>query len=267
MLALFTLCLLALVSSNQTDLRDTKGLIEDLTLLDNPFDDGSGVILQWKPLPKEHRIIEYRIYRGVSPDTLFFLSNIEVDPALGVIGDQLTYYDSDYQVFFDLETAPARLTRERQQSPDSPLYGAVPRDPKILEEIIPHFTVLGAIKNKNYYYRSRKVIDPDGNISAGFRARHFENMYANPIDGNTYYYTVLAVNERGRLLPHAPIQSIVPLDNRPDSTSVIHTTLFKDTHEWNFEWTPPANSNDIYTWMAWLMPLTIVFLALVFIIQ
>ncbi|MDZ4122232.1 MAG: hypothetical protein U1C33_07400, partial [Candidatus Cloacimonadaceae bacterium] len=66
--ALVTLCLLTLVSSNQTDTQETLGTIEGFELLDNPHDDGSGVILKWKPLPKEHRIIEYRIYRGISPD-------------------------------------------------------------------------------------------------------------------------------------------------------------------------------------------------------
>ncbi len=230
--------------------------IEDFEVLDNPYDDGSGVILSWKPLPREERIIQYRVYRGISADSLFLLGSIDVDPALGVIGDKLYFYDKDYQVFFDLESAPAKLRKEKTQMEDSPLYGPIPRDPKVLATLIPHFSVLGAIKNSNFYYKSQKYESDEGDLFAGYRVNQFDNMYANPMAGTKYYYTVLAVNERGRLLPHAGIQDIEPVDNRPDSTAVIHTSVVPETGVWNFEWTPPVNSQDIYTWEAWLLPKT-----------
>ncbi len=250
---LIAICMLVLVSCTSED-AGIYSQIEDFEVLDNPFDDGSGVILSWKPLPREERIIQYRIYRGISPDSLFMLSSIDIDPALGVIGDKLFFYDKDYQVFFDLESAPSKLRKEKNQPEDSPLYGAIPRDVRIMSRLIPHFTVLGAIKNSNFYYRSKKVNTEEGQLFAGYSVNQFDNMYANPVAGNKYYYTVLAVNERGRLLPHAGIKDIVPLDDRPDSTAVLYTSFIEDTGLWNFEWTPPVNSSDIYTWEAWMMP-------------
>lgn len=253
---LISLCLIGLVSSNSNGTEEHLGIIEDFEVLDNPFDDGSGVVLRWKPLPREQRVIQYRLYRGVTADSLFLLSHIDIDPALGVIGDELFFYDKDYQVFFDLETAPGRLRKEKHQAADSPLYGAIPRDATVMERLIPHFSVLGAIKNSNFYHRSKKISSPDGNTLAGYRVNQFENMFANPKAGSQYFYTVLAVSERGRLLPYAPIKDISPRDDRPDTTAVVHNTLLRDKGVWNFEWTGPANSQDIAAWEAWLMPIS-----------
>lgn len=247
-------CLFALISSDNSGVTESQGTIQDFEIRDNPYDDGSGIILSWKPLSREHRVIQYNIYRGISADSLFLLSHIEVDPALGVIGDQLHFYDKDYQVFFDLETAPAKLRKEKQQAPNSPLYQSIPRDVSVLEKLIPHFTVLGAIKNNNFYYKSKKIKSEDEQVYAGYKVHQFDGMYANPMPGNKYYYTVLAVNERGKFLPYADIQVLEPKDDRPDSTAVLHTSHIQDINEWNFEWTPPVNSADIYMWEAWLMP-------------
>ena len=46
-------------------------IVKGLTVTDVPYDDGSGLLLKWEPLPKSCRIIEYRVYRGVSKDSLF----------------------------------------------------------------------------------------------------------------------------------------------------------------------------------------------------
>jgi len=252
-LGIVVLCLIGLLSS-QSQSENTDGLIEHFEVSDNPFDDGSGLVLKWKPLPKEQRIIQYRIYRGISPDSLFHLSSIDVDPALGVIGDELSFYDKDYQVFFDLETAPRKLKKENYPEKDHPLYSFLPRDPKVIASLIPHYVVLGAIKNKDFYYRSRKVVDADSSVYAGYRVNQFSNMFANPMAGKKYYYTVAAVNERGKVLTHAGIKEATPVDNRPDTTTVALPTYVTDNGNMYLNWTPPANSTDIYMWEGWLMP-------------
>ena len=45
------------------------------------------------------------------------LSTLDVDPALGVIGNELTFTDSDYQPLFEFETAPSKLKRKSTNLP------------------------------------------------------------------------------------------------------------------------------------------------------
>ncbi len=97
---------ISLLSTDEAKPASVKGKITELTAEDLPFDDGSGVVLKWKPLDKSYRIINYNIYRGVSPDSLFFLSSMEVDPKLGVLAQNLYYYDRGEQPLIEFETAP-----------------------------------------------------------------------------------------------------------------------------------------------------------------
>lgn len=232
----------------------SQGKITEFTVVDNPNDDGAGILLSWKPLDDRERVIEYRIYRGVSSDTLFQIGTIEVDPKAGISGDRLYYYDKDYQVLVDMETAPGRLRKEKGVAPGSPLFRQMPRDIKVIERFLPYFTTLGMLKNSAYFEASRQVTGVDGETYAGVPLREFTALLANPIADSTYFYTVLAVNERGRLLPHADIKSAVPVDDRPDTTSVLTTALIPDDNEVYFEWVPSIGSPDIYLWSAWLMP-------------
>ena len=89
-------------------------IVENLRADDIPDDDGSGLVLSWKPLPKEKRIIEYRIYRGVSPDSLFYHGKVDVNVKTGVAGDEMYYYDSGYNRFVDIQS-PRKLKKEKQQ--------------------------------------------------------------------------------------------------------------------------------------------------------
>ena len=109
-----------------------EAVITDFTAYDMPDDDGSGIILKWKPLPKEHRIIKYNIYRGVSPDSLFLLTHLEVDPKLGVLAPYLYYYDTGDKPLIEFETSPMKLRKEKGQAPDSPLYQKFPIQPDII---------------------------------------------------------------------------------------------------------------------------------------
>ena len=75
-------------------------IVKNLRVTDDSNDDGSGLVVSWSPLPKEKRIIEYRVYRGTSPDSLFYIQKIEVNVKTGVSGDVMYYYDKDFNYFW-----------------------------------------------------------------------------------------------------------------------------------------------------------------------
>lgn len=231
-----------------------KGKITGFEVQDAPYDDGSGIMLSWKPLPRELRIIQYRIYRGITPDTLFFFGQVEVDPTAGVTAEKMFYYDKDYQMLLTIDS-PARLKKEKQQPQKSPLYRNVPRDPAILNRLFPYLTVLGIVDQGNFYKHSKKITGKDGTISAGLRPAQFEQIAANPVAGMRYYYTVLAVDEKGTYLPYADIKSAVPVDNPPDLTAQVSGIYLKDKGQFRLEWTSPASSYDIAQWQFWLVPM------------
>lgn len=250
-----TLLLLLLAVCNITAAKQpvTTGKIQDFAVYDAPNDDGAGLKLSWRPLPKEMRIIQYRIYRGINPDTLYYFSQMEVDPKLGFTSDRMNYYDKDFQLMLTIDS-PAKLKKEKQQSASSPLYKAIPRDPKVLASILPYFTVLGIVDQANVYKHSVKITNADGSVSAGVNTTQFEQVAANPIMGKKYYYTVLAVNEKGEYLPYADIKSAVPEDNPPDASAKLTGSYVTDTQEFKFEWTTSIVSYDIANWQFWLMP-------------
>jgi len=232
---------------------EPTGKIQSLEVTDAPYDDGAGVMLSWKPLPKHMRIIEYRIYRGVSPDTLFLLSQVEVDATAGVVADRMYFYDKDFQMLLTIDS-PAKLKKEKQQHAKSPLYNKVPRDPQILNQLFPHFTLLGIVDQSNLYKHAQKITAKDGTVAAGLTPIQFEQIAANPISGQRYYYTVLAVNEKGTFLPYANIKSAIPYDNPPDTTAVVSSVYLTDTATFQFEWTSSTSSYDIAQYQIWLLP-------------
>jgi hypothetical protein len=231
----------------------SSGKINSFIVQDAPFDDGAGIMMSWKPLPKEMRIIQYRIYRGIRPDSLFYFGQVEVDPTAGVASDMMYYYDKDYQLFLSIDS-PGRLKREKQQPVGSPLYGRIPRDPKLMHHLASHFSLLGIVDNANLYKHSIKVTNPDGTVSAGLKAIQFEQVAANPLPGMKYYYTVLAVNEQGTFLPYADIRSAVPVDNPPDNSAKLSTVFVNDKGDFQMEWVSPVSSYDIGLWQFWLLP-------------
>lgn len=247
---------LALLSSDQAKPQALIGKIEQLSLSDMPFDDGGGIILKWKPLDKSHRIISYQIYRGVSPDTLFLINSVEVDPKLGVMAPELFYYDRGEQPVVEFENSPTHLKKEKQQPKSSPLYRRFPLDAKLLGSLVGRYNLIAAVKNNNLYYKSRPIKSGD-DILAGLKLHHFEFILAMPISGQTYYYTVVPINEKGKYLPYADIQKLSPEDNAPEASAVLYSTLVKDTGVLNFEWTPPVSSPDIAMWEGWLLPKSI----------
>jgi hypothetical protein len=182
---------------------------------------------------------------------------VEVDPTAGVAAEKMFYYDKDFQMLLSIDS-PAKLKKEKHQTIKSPLYDRIPRDPVILNRILPYFTVLGVFNAENLYKHSVKITGKDGTVSAGLRVAQFEQLAANPNPGMKYYYTVLAVDEKGKFLPYADIQSAVPYDNPPDNSARISTVYLNDTKELRMEWVSPSSSYDIAQWQFWLLPKSLI---------
>ncbi|MBW6513303.1 MAG: hypothetical protein K0B87_00895 [Candidatus Syntrophosphaera sp.] len=253
--ALLLLVLMLLAGCARRDVGQSR--IASFAAADMPFDDGTGVMLTWKPLDRSQRIIQYNIYRGHRPDSLFFLAKIEIDPTVGVASDWLNFYDKDYLTLIEFETAPGKLKQEKHQTASGTLFKAVPRDAKVLGQLLPHYDVLGDINTSKYFNSSSRVEIQGGEgpeVYAGYELTRFNNIYANPKAGHTYYYCVVPVTETGGFLPATQVLPATPVNNRPDSTAVLYTTYISDTNEFRFEWTPPLESSDISGWQAWLMP-------------
>lgn len=255
MLALGCALLLTLLLSScdraNNDL--SHGKISTFSAEDMPFDDGAGVVLKWKPLHKSNRVIQYNIYRGLSPDSLFQIGTIEVDPKMGVLAPELFYYDRGDNPLIEFESSPNHIKKEKQQEADSPLYGRVPQDPKLLSTFIGRYNIFGGIKSDKLYSKAKPIKDKDDILTA-IKMYQFEYIFATPLPGQEYYYTVLGVNERGRLLPAAEIAKVVPNDDAPQNNAVLFSTYVTDKKVLNFEWVPSVSSQDIAVWEGWLIP-------------
>jgi len=252
-LSVIILVALGLLSKDEAKPETMRGKITQFVAEDMPNDDGAGIILKWKPLDKSHRIIKYNVYRGVTPDSLFLLSSMEVDPKTGVLAPELFYYDRGDQPLIEFESSPTKTKKEKQQAANSPLYQKFPQDPKLLGSLIGRYSFIGGIKNYKLYKRAVPLKDKEDILTA-IKMYQFEYIFANPICGQEYYYTVLGVNEQGKILPYADIQKISPQDNPPDDKAVLNSTYVKDTGIINFEWVPSVSNPDIAVWEGWLIP-------------
>ncbi|MDD2228851.1 MAG: hypothetical protein PHY48_05535 [Candidatus Cloacimonetes bacterium] len=252
-LSVILLVALGLLSTDQAKPETIKGKIAQFTAEDMPNDDGAGIILKWKPLDKSHRIIKYNVYRGVSPDSLFLLSSMEVDPKTGVLAPELFYYDRGDQPLIEFESSPTKAKKEKQQAANSPLYQKFPQDPKLLGSLIGRYSFVGGIKNNKLYKKAVPLKDKE-DIRTGIKMFQFEYIFASPVPEQDYYYTVLGVNEQGKILPYADIQTIRPEDNPPDDKAILNSTYVQDTGLFNFEWVPSVSNPDIDMWEGWLIP-------------
>ncbi|HRY84781.1 MAG TPA: hypothetical protein P5533_09135, partial [Candidatus Cloacimonadota bacterium] len=142
-LLLVLIALVSVVIAQKQAQRDDY-VVQDFKVEDVPSDDGSGLMLSWKPLERDKRIIEYRVYRGVSPDQMFFLESIQVNPKSGVASDKMYYYDNSGSEFLDVNS-PGKLKREKQQPSNSPLFRKIPRDVKLLAELGKSYDLLSVI--------------------------------------------------------------------------------------------------------------------------
>lgn len=230
-----------------------SGQITDFTLSDLPDDDGSGIVLKWKPLPKEYRVIKYNIYRGVSPDSLFLLTYLESDPKLGVLAPYLYYYDTGDQPLIEFENSPMKLRKEKNQPEDSPLYQGFPIDSKLLGSVMDRYNVMALTKASHLHKHSKRITLGEEDF-AGLKITQMDGVYAFPKEGVTYYYSIAAVDEKGVVYPASEVKSFAPVDNAPDATAIANVAFINgDAGRVNFEWMPPVVASDIYLWQGWLL--------------
>jgi len=224
-------------------------VVKNLTVLDVPYDDGSGLQLSWVPLSKEKRIIEYRVYRGLSPDSLFFLGSIPVNVKTGVSSDTLYYYDKDYQPFAGIESrSPAKLKREKHVPANSPLYQQLPRDLQVLAPMASRFNMLAYVgRIKDFYYHSEKTrsTDPkDSTAYAGLKMNQL-TLLASLKAGQKYYYTVVAVDEKRNFHKMATPKFGVPEENAPEKPATFASVYVQDAKRLQFEWENPLYADDL----------------------
>ncbi|HPK40364.1 MAG TPA: hypothetical protein PKZ69_01970 [Candidatus Cloacimonadota bacterium] len=227
-------------------------IVKGLTVTDVPYDDGSGLLLKWEPLPKSCRIIEYRVYRGVSKDSLFYLGKIDVDPIVGVVGNEMQFSDNDFRPFVDLES-PAKLKKEKGQSKDSPIYRSLPRNVSVVGPLLSKFSTLGIIDKDIFYYKTKKVIK-NKELYAGLKTEEFEGIYANIIPGQAYYYTIIAVNEKGTYHPYAPIVKGISHPNLPEPVNSLYVKLIKDKSYLQYEFEMPLFTDGIGSFDFYILP-------------
>jgi len=265
-LLLFLLLLLSTVIIAQKRSDAERYIVEDFKVEDIPFDDGTGLMLSWKPLERNKRIIEYRIYRGVSPDTLFFLDAIPVNVKTGVASERMFYYDNSGSEFFDI-SSPRKLKKEKQQGKNSPLYQKMPRDIPFLAGISGKFSLLSVSEKNKYYYSSQKVTldkpkeqeaenaqKEEGETYAGLKSNQ-QTVYCFLNPGEKYYYTIVAVNERRQFQKPAKIRAGSPKPNAPEPATAFHSVVLQDKRELRFEWELPLYNSDIAQYRIYQTPL------------
>ena len=247
-LVLMVSSFLFLPISSHAALDESEYIVQNLQVNDIPNDDGTGLVLSWKPLPKEKRIIEYRIYRGVTPDSLFYIGRIDVNVKTGVAGDLMYFYDTAYNYFLDIQ-APGKLKKEKKQAKDSPLYRRYPRDLAVTGPQFENYSILTVIPEKDYYYKNRKievVAEEDTTVYAALKLRNFRQLAKKLLDNKEYYYTVFAVNEARKYFPHAEPVMGIPRENAPEETKEFYPVFVKDINRLQFEWSLPIFTDDIY---------------------
>jgi len=252
------------IIAQQKEERD-QYVVQDFQVQDVPADDGSGLMLSWKPLDRSKRIIEYRVYRGVKPDQLFYLDAIPVNVKTGIASDKMFYYDTSGSEFIDI-TSPAKPKKEKQQGLNSPLYRKLPRDIPFLAEMADKFSLLSMVDKGKYYYSSMQYTSdkpdkpgPDGKIPesgdtyAGL-ANNQQTVLCFLKPGQKYYYTVLAVNERNKFQKPAKITEGTPVPNPPEAAAALYSVYVADQNRMQFEWKYPQYVDDVAQYRVHMVP-------------
>lgn len=233
--------------------------VTGLKVTDVPYDDGGGLVLSWNPLPKDKKIIEYRIYRGVTPDSLFYIGKIPVNVKTGVIGDTMKFADQSWMYFVDA-TSPAKLKREKGQRKGDKgydvLYRRMPRDMRVYGPLLKEYRILCVVPNKQYFYKTKMrefteidtteegEIDTTRTILAGLKLEQCNYLLTKQITGKEYYYAVQAVNLNRTTSPLSEIISGVTTDNPPEKLKEFHAVSYMDARKMHFEWTNPLFEED-----------------------
>lgn len=244
------------MSSVYAKANDPNYIVKGLQIVDIPYDDGSGLLIKWKPLPKERRIIAYRVYRGASHDSLFYLGKLDVDPVSGITSNEVLFYDKDFREFVSVYS-PAKIKKEKGQPSNSPLFQAIPRDLKVVTPLLKHYSTLAEIPNTEFYYHSKKVVKDskkDRSVFAGLNIGQFNGIYANVIPGHKYYYTVVAVDEKQAFYNATKIVSGVAYDNIPETPKEFYASFVRDKNRLQFDFSMPLFKDDIAFYSIYMLP-------------
>ncbi len=250
---------LLLVSSAFGEIVPNNEAVEDLKVENVPHDDGGGLMLSWKPLPKEKRIIEYRIYRGYTPDSLFYIGKIPVDAKMGVAADTMKYVDQGWTFFVDA-TSRAKLKHEKGQKKGTKgaeiLFRTVPRDMKIYGPMMDHYRMLIVIPDKEYMYHTKMreftdidttedgTVDTTSTILAGMKLEQIKYILTKLTVGKEYYYAIQALNMNRSASPLSEIASGQTTDDPPEKLKEFYAVAVADKEQMQFEWSLPVFTDD-----------------------
>ncbi len=191
--------------------------IENLVVEDVPGDLGSGLILKWKPLPNDLKILEYRVYRGVTPDSLFYSGSVVLNPVVGFAGEEITYLDSGFKPFVD-KSCPGRLVTDGKVKPlneTTNYFGTTnngyPRDLEVLAQANGKFTFIAQI-DKGVYYSRYDEVTLDEELFSGYPLGNV-SILARVKEGVTYYYSIVPINETRKYLTPSVIVSGTPISD------------------------------------------------------
>ncbi len=248
----FSLPYFSLAKANPADY-----IVHDLMVSDVPEDGGGGLVISWAPLPKERRIIEYRVYRGVNADTLFYIGKIDVNLKTGITGDSVFFYDSGWLGFVDLES-PARLKKEKGKHPDRTLYREYPRDMRINgPELNENYVILGIGQEKEYFHHAQKVeretAEGETEVYSGLLLNQFDAMYKQLHADMEYFYTVLAVDESRHYYAEADPVSGIPRENSPEKPKDLMAVFVEDANRLQFEWKLPVEPDPVNGYQVWML--------------
>ena len=262
---LFSMCMLGFLFAQSNDNLDvplhqeTKTqksedtnpfVVKNLLVKNIPHDNGTGLRIEWEPLPFEARVISYRIYRGVTPDSLFFIGELPINPRIGVTVPIMSFYDRDMTIFMDI-THPGKLKRERGQPKDSPLFRRIPRDVSVIGSMIEHYNFVGVIPKENFYFKTKRI-EKDGRTFAGIKANQL-TVAKELKPGNTYYYTVVALNERRVYYPYAEPVAGVPIDTAPETPHDPFGVFVQDSNTLQFEWSQAIYRGDLRAYAIYIV--------------
>jgi hypothetical protein len=233
--------------------------VQGLSVKDIDLDDGSGLLVSWTPLPKDKQVIEYRIYRGVSPDSLFQVGSIPVNAKMGVISKELVFFDKDFTEFVSINS-PAHLHKEKNQVKGSPLYKKMPRDMSVYAPMLKYYQPLAVINKNEFYFRSKEITKTEPNKTdksapadtttfAGLKLYQFEIILTELKPGQKYYYAIATVDARGKVHSPSKLCDGTPYDNPPAKISPFHAVEVDDAagkpEKLQFEWEQQLFKDDI----------------------
>jgi len=267
---------------------DNPFIVKNLIVEDIPEDDGSGLQVTWDALPASDKIISYRIYRGTSPDSLFYIGELTVNST--DIATTKTFVDKSWTPFVDV-ASPAKLRYEVVQPTGKKiLYREMPRDVSLIGPMIKNYTLLGIIPKDYYYFKTKMVerpepvatkkrtwvlrflgifkatiieeTDPDGDhqdtalkteksVFAGLDINQI-SIYKQLKAGHEYYYTVVAVNNVRKFFPPATPAMGIPIDNTAETPPPVYVVYIKDKGYLQFSWDTPK-SDDLLAYQLFVV--------------